>query len=262
MMNRALTVIALVGGLSAVAAAPVGPSLQPSVPTQPPRVLTPPAHTISSVALASDGFFVTVASTAAEIASIQLQVGSAKVPVQTKAQGIVIIHVADPAAASVCNLGTIGFSLEGAKADTKVRHVQPTKAPAFTAGGPGLIGPAGDATGRLAFTAGGPTHWYGCGQKFEFSAAVTNDTDIAPQHLMMELLDVDGTKLGEQPVTVAAHGKASLLMGSNGTMVGRTGMLRARLVDATKELSGKLINGRDLGFTITREGPLPLKLID
>lgn len=271
MMNRALTATVLVGGLLGLAnvadAAPPPPAanqLQPA-PSNQTRIALPPAHTIKAVALASDGFFVTVASTAKTIASIELHVGAQKVPVQTRAEGDAIIHVTDPASLNVCNLGTIGFSLEGAKADTSVHHVV-AKSPMFNAASSGVTGGGaaiGDATGKVTFTAGGALHWYGCGEKFEIGAEIKNDTDFTPQQLKIQLIDVDGSTIGEAPVSIPPHTKANIKLATSGNVVGRTGSLHARLVDPSGELAGKLINGRVLGFTITRQGPAPtLKLVD
>jgi len=264
-MTRVVVISVALCCMGAAPAPAPSPSSAPSIQFGPKLAL--PAATISQIELAAGGFAVTVDNPSATVSSLSLQYKGKTLAFETKSKAPVIVQVPDPDAAALCNIGKLAFQLTGPNADTRVRHAELAAPPTFNAGGGSLSGTAGipgDTEGKVVIVAGGATHWYGCGQKFEVGVQIANKTTVNPQQLKLELLDVDGTKMAEGPANVKAQATESIGLATTGNVSGRLGQVRVRLTDASPELSGKLPSGRDLLVTISRAsgGPLALKLVD
>lgn len=213
---------------------------------------------ITQVGSSSDGggFAVKVENPASTARSLTLHHKSTAIAFEVKPRDQYFVQVTDPDVAALCNLGTPTFQLSGDGSDTRVRHVEVIGTPVFSAGGGSLSGAAvvpGENDNKVAITAGGATHWYGCGQKFEISVQIANKTAVTPQSLKVELLDVDGTKIGEASANVKAKGVESFKVATTANVSGRVGQLRARLADASSELGGKL-SSHDLLVMVSRTG--------
>jgi hypothetical protein len=265
--SRLLGVAVMLVSVGSMAAAPApapGPSPTPRIQIQP--QMTMPSVTITQVAFALGGYQVTVNNPLASTNPMELHYKGKAIPFDSKSKGQVLVSVPDPDSVALCNIGTLAFNLTGTNAELKIRHAEVVGSPAFTASGGKLTGAPvtpGDANGKVALVSGGATHWYGCGYKFEMSALTTNDTTVTPQHLKVELFDIDGSKMGEAPANVGPKDQTSITVGSNGNVSGRVGKIRAHLSDPTSELDGKIMGQRDLLIEITRTGGnVSLKLID